>query len=148
MAEHGKIDKPGWAALDKVSLVRSECMFQPPEAFPSTPAPTMTSTVPPEDDVFCTFQEDVCGFEIQSSSEEFKLERTKASDAEEIGTDHHSNSDGFFLFAKQKSLIPEEVWTYIAIPEEVGPHGEHAIECFNFWFFIDGFLVRFYLKDC
>lgn len=115
-------------------------MFQPPEAFPSTPAPTETSTVPPEDDVFCTFQEDVCGFDIQSSSGEFKLERTKGG---EIGTDHHSNTDGYFLFAKQKSLTPDEVWTYVYIPEEVGPHGEHSIECFNFWFFIDGFLVRF-----
>ena len=115
-------------------------MFQPPEAFPSTPAPTETSTVPPEDDVFCTFQEDNCGFDIQSSSGEFKLERTKGG---EIGTDHHSNTDGYFLFAKQKSLTPDEVWTYVYIPEEVGPHGEHSIECFNFWFFIDGFLVRF-----
>ena len=116
-------------------------MLLPPDAAPPSPAPTKTSTVPPEDDVFCTFQDGLCGFEIKSSMGEFKLERTKGSDAEEIGADHHSNSDGYFLFAKQKSLQPEEVWTSVSLNEEIGEHGEHVIECFNFWFFIDGYLV-------
>ena len=134
------MDRPGWAAIDKIALIREECMFQPKDAVPPTPAPTESTTVPPFDDVFCTFQEDLCDFTV-SGTGDFLFRRTKGSDAAQIGTDHHFNSEGYFLFAESKSDGRGNVDTFIETKEFNGD--EHVIECFQFWFFIDGFLVSF-----
>ena len=128
----------GWAALDKISLARKECMFEPHDAVPPTIPPTESSTVPPEDDVFCTFQEDNCGFTIEGTGD-FLFTRTRGSEVGNIGTDHHGNADGMFLFASSSDESnSEDVWSYVTTTEFVGE--KHAIECFHFWFFIDGFL--------
>ena len=139
IAEHGKMDRKGWAALDKISLTRSDdCMYEPTDALPSTPGPTLTSTVPPDDDVFCTFQEDLCDFMVEGQ-DNFLFSRTKGEDVNAIATDHHGNSDGYFLYAWSNTTEPDMVYTYVVTNTFDGEH--HPIECFNFWFFIDGFLV-------
>ena len=139
MAEHGKQERIGWAAVDKVKLVRQECLFEPKEAAPpTTPSPTVSTTVPPEDDIFCNFETDLCNFTILGS-EEFKFKRTKASSVGLIGEDHNHSPDGMILYAEGKSETPDYVWT--SVETKVFKGQEHVLECFHFWFFIDGFLV-------
>ena len=140
VAEHGKQDRNGWAALDKVSLVRTKCEFEPKDAFPpTTPSPPST-TVPPHDTELCPFQENLCNYTVEGV-DEFKFTRTRGGDVGEIGTDRHGNEDGYFLYAQKTfAANPEAVWTYVLTDEFNGDH--HPIECFHFWFYIDGFFVR------
>ena len=138
VAEHGKMDRPGWAAVDNIALIREECMLLPQDAAVSSPAPTESTTVPPFDDEWCTFQEDLCNLTV-SGTGDFLFTRTKGSDAAQIGTDHHFNAEGYFMFAESKSDEPGNVMTYIETKKWNGD--EHPIECFHFWFFLDGFLV-------
>ena len=114
-------------------------MDMPHDAIPSTPAPTQSTTVPPQDDVFCTFQEDNCGFEIDGDGD-FQFARTSGSQAEAIGTDHHGNAEGKFLYAQSGDREPSSVSTYVISTEFQGD--KHKVECFHFWFYLDGFLVN------
>ena len=143
MAEHGKEERTGWAAVDKIKLIRQECSLEPQEAAPptQTPPPTESTTVPPEDDVFCNFQENICNFTILASGD-FIFKRTKASSNELIGEDHNHSPDGMILNAKTESpglRTTDYVWT--SVETNVFKGKDHIIECFHFWFFIDGFLV-------
>ena len=140
MAEHGKTERPGWVALDKIQLSRAECELEPKEAAPPTfPPPTESTTLPINEDVFCNFQENNCNFTIDGSGD-FKFERTKASSVGLIGEDHNHSPDGMILFAEAKSDSPDNVWTSVVTNLFKGD--DHVIECFHFWFFIDGFLVN------
>ena len=109
VAEHGKQDRNGWAALDKVSLVRTKCEFEPKDAFPpTTPSPPST-TVPPHDTELCTFQENLCNYTVEGV-DEFKFTRTRGGDVGEIGSDRHGNEDGYFLYVYDISIcasLPE-----------------------------------------
>ena len=149
IAEHGKENSQGWAAIDDFEFIRSECMDKPPDAIPSTPGPTQSTTVPPTDEGFCTFQEDDCGFEIEGDGD-FKFERKSGSQG--IWSDHHGNKDGMFLYAQSADREPSSVYTYVMSSEFNGT--EHIVECFHFWFYLDGFLVNLvfmlglFLIDC
>ena len=142
VAEHGKTERTGWVALDKIQLSRAECELEPKEAAPPTfPPPTETTSpsAPPDEDIFCSFQQNKCNFTIQGSGD-FEFARTKASNVGLIGEDHSGSPDGMILFAEAKSDTPDNVWTSVSTYSLKGD--EHIIECFTFWFFIDGFLVK------
>ena len=140
MAEHGKKESAGWVALDKIQLTRAECELEPKEAAPPTyPPPTGTTSPSPNEDVFCSFQENICNFTIEGSGD-FKFARTKSSDVGLIGDDHNHSPDGMILFAEAKSDSPDNVWT--SVLTNIFKGDEHIIECFHFWFFVDGFLVN------
>ena len=114
-------------------------MFLPSDALPptTTPDPTQPTTVPPTDDEFCTFQEDNCGFEIEGDGD-FKFERK--SGVEGIWTDRHGNADGMFLYAQSGGRDSSLINTYVISQEFAGE--KHIVECFHFWFYLDGFLVN------
>ena len=115
-------------------------MDMPPDAIPSTAAPTQSTSVPPEDDVFCTFQEDNCGFEIEGNGD-FKFARTSGSDIESPPwEDHHGNPSGKFLYAQSNGSESDILFTSVKTSEFVGD--KHIIECFHFWFNLNGFLVN------
>ena len=140
VAEHGKAERAGWVALDKIQLIRAECELEPKEAAPPTyPPPTESTSQPPNEDVFCSFQENNCNFTIEGSGD-FKFTRTKSSDVGLIGEDHNHSPEGMILFAEAKSDSPENVWT--SVGTNIFKGADHVIECFHFWFFIDGFLVK------
>ena len=82
VAERGAEQTAGWLALDDIQMKRTdECMTLPPGAAPTSPAPTQSSTVPPQDDVFCTFQHDTCNFTIEAEgNENFKELRKYCTD--------------------------------------------------------------------
>ena len=141
VAEHGKANREGWAALDNLQMFRSEdCMTEPKEAVPPpTAPPTESSTISPDEDVFCNFQDNLCNFTVQGS-DLFKFKRTKASSVGLIGEDHNHSPDGMILYAEGES--PEENdWTSVLTTMFKGQ--DHVVECFHFWFFVDGFLVGF-----
>lgn len=119
-------------------------MYEPVDALPSTPGPTQSTTVPPMDDVFCTFQENLCDFTIKGD-DNFLFTRTQGNQVAAIGSDHHGNADGYFLYAESSIGIPDMVWTYVMTNNFDGE--KHAIECFHFWFFIDGYLVSLILNS-
>ena len=113
-------------------------MALPPDAIPSTPAPTQSTSLPPEENTHCTFQVDDCGFEIEGDGD-FKFARTSGSDVEAIGSDHHFNPSGMFLYAQSSDREPSSVFTYVITTEFDGD--KYSIECFHFWFYLDGFMV-------
>ena len=57
---------------------------------------------------------------------------------ESIGSDKNGNPDGMFLYAHEERE-PTSVYTYVMTTEISGE--KHPVECFHFWFFIDGFFV-------
>ena len=136
--EHGKEHTAGWASLDDLSLERKQCSYLPKDAMPPTSAPT--ESTPQPDEWFCSFQDDLCNFEVEGD-EEFKFRRTSGSEVEAIGVDHAENADGKFLYAQADGNTPPatDVFTYVISDEFDGK--KHDIECFHFWFYLDGFLV-------
>ena len=139
VAEHGKAERSGWAALDKLKMVRGDdCMLEPKEAAPPTYPPPTDTTTPADEDIFCSFQDNNCNFTILGSGD-FLFKRTKASSVGLIGEDHNHSPDGMILYAEAKSETQDNVWT--SVETNVFNGANHVIECFHFWFFVDGFLV-------
>ena len=128
-------------AIDDFEFIRSECMFKPHDASPPTPEPT-ESTPAADTPTHCTFQVDDCGFEIEGDGD-FKFERTSGSQVDAIGSDHHENTEGMFLYAQSSAREPSSVYTYVITGEFDGT--KHTVECFHFWFYLDGFLVTYFL---
>ena len=97
--------KGGWAAVDEFSLVREECPhFLPPEAYPSTTSPSLSSTTPPPDEELgCTFQDNLCGFEV-NGEEDFVFRRSNGSQVTAIGSDHNFDESGVFLYAESPAI--------------------------------------------
>ena len=95
----------GWAAIDEITLTREGegCKILPKDANPSTPEPTIGSTVPPEQDLGCTFQDDFCSFDVRGD-EGFVFKRLNGSGAPTIGSDHNFEESGVFLFAKSEAI--------------------------------------------
>jgi hypothetical protein len=91
---------PGWAAVDTISLKREEgCRTLPPSAEPTTHAPTASPTVPPNEDLGCTFQQGFCGFVVRGDKG-FVFQRRNGSDVPSIGADHREEESGIFLYAQ------------------------------------------------
>ena len=134
-------DLTAFIAIDDFALHPTDtCEVLPiPEGNTSTsPGTTITSAVPPDEDVFCTFQENLCDFEVEGT-EDFKFERKKGSEVDLIGEDRHGNADGIFLIAQSGDGTSDLVFTYVISPYFDGE--KYQNECFNFWFYVDGFLV-------
>jgi len=110
-------------------------MYMPPDAIPTTPQPSQSTTVPPEDDEFCTFQEDDCDFTIEGDGD-FKFERKSGSEEVSIGEDRNGNAEGMFLYAQSGGGDSGLLTTYVISKEFEGE--KHIVECFHFWFYIDG----------
>ena len=112
-------------------------MFLPHDATPAT-STTSQSTTPSGDEEFCNFQENECEFLIEGDGD-FIFTRTKGSQVEAIGSDRNGNADGMFLYAQSGEREPTSVYTYVMTTEFSGE--KHEVECFHFWFYIDGFFV-------
>ena len=98
--------KGGWAAIDEFTLTREGegCQILPPEAFPSTTTPSLSSTTPPPDeDLGCTFQENLCGFTV-NGDEGFVFRRSNGSQVTAIGADHNFDESGVFLYAESPAV--------------------------------------------
>ena len=96
--------KGGWAAVDELSLVREECAhFLPPEASPSTTTPSQSSTIPPDEDLGCTFQDGLCGFQVDGDGG-FLFQRSNGSEVPAIGSDHNYDEAGVFLYAESPAV--------------------------------------------
>ena len=54
-------------------------------------------------DLGCTFQEDLCGFEVDGEGD-FKFERFNGDGVPIIGADHNENKAGIFLYAHAEAL--------------------------------------------
>ena len=92
--------------------------------------------------ILCTFEEDLCNWQIQSDDEKYKWDR-KTEDqlvADNIpgplNGDYHDEKNKFFMIASdfvagQDSF--EGAKTIIKSPDFLVE--EHPIECFNFWFY-------------
>ena len=94
----------GWAAVDELSLVREECPhFLPPEAAPSSTTPSLSSTVPPDEDLGCTFQDGLCDFEVNGDGG-FVFQRSNGSQVPAIGSDHNHDESGVFLYAESPAV--------------------------------------------
>ena len=138
VVEHAHQGDLGWLAMDSLELARKECMTLPHDSVPSTIGPTQGTTVPPTDDVFCTFQQDDCGFQIEGEGD-FLFQRKTGAEVPAIGSDWHFNSEGMFLYANSGEGNSNLLNTYVITQEFDGD--KHKVECFHFWFFLDGFLV-------
>ena len=96
--------KTGWAAIDEFVLTRAEyCQVLPKSAQPSTAEPTIGSTVPPDEDLGCTFQQDFCNFDVRGD-EGFAFKRMNGSEVPSIGSDHNQKDSGVFLYASSKAI--------------------------------------------
>ena len=95
----------GWAAIDEFTLTREGegCQILPKSANPATPEPTIGSTVPPDEDFGCTFQEDFCNFGIRGD-EGFVFKRMNGSGVPTIGADHNFDESAVFLFASSEAI--------------------------------------------
>ena len=95
----------GWAAIDEFSLTREGegCQILPKSANPATPEPTIGSTVPPDEDLGCTFQEDFCNFDVRGD-EGFVFKRMNGSGVPTIGGDHDFDESAVFLFASSEAI--------------------------------------------
>ena len=91
--------------MDEFSLVREECPhFLPPEAFPSSTTPSLSSTTPPPDeDLGCTFQENLCDYEVNGDGG-FVFRRSNGSQVTAIGSDHNFDESGVFLYAESPAV--------------------------------------------
>ena len=96
--------KTGWAAIDEFVLARAEdCQVLPKSAQPSTAEPTIGSTVPPDEDLGCTFQQDFCNFDVRGD-EGFAFKRMNGSEVPSIGSDHNQKDSGVFLYASSNAI--------------------------------------------
>ena len=97
--------KGGWAAVDEFTLTREGegCQILPEIANPITPEPTIGSTVPPDEDLGCTFQDDFCNFHVQGD-EGFVFKRMNGSGVPSIGSDHSFDESAVFLFASSEAI--------------------------------------------
>ena len=90
--------------MDEFSLVREECPhFLPPEAAPSSTTPSLSSTVPPDEDLGCTFQDGFCDFEVNGDGG-FVFRRSNGSQVPAIGSDHNHDESGVFLYAESPAV--------------------------------------------
>ena len=65
--------------------------------------------------------------------------RMNGSEASGLQADHHGSEEGMFLYAGAgPGAGPASTWV---ITQDF--NGEnHIVECFQFWFYIDGFMVK------
>ena len=97
--------KTGWAAVDEFTLTREgeDCQILPKSASPVTPEPAIGSTVPPNEDLGCTFQNNFCNFNIRGD-EGFVFKRMNGSGVPSIGSDHDFDESAVFLFASSAAI--------------------------------------------
>lgn len=137
VAESGR-STVGWAAMDDLRLLRTDdCLLEPHNAEPpTTQEPTTTQPLP--SDIHCDFQVDECGFEIAGEGD-FLFHRARASDVvPNIDSDHNFNQEAYFLYAS-KAPTPNLLETFTSLRTQELKGNQHPLECFNFWFYLDGF---------
>ena len=100
-------------------------------------------------DFGCDFEHDLCGFDIHGI-EGFQFERKKGSDVDQF--DHNGVDSTYFLYAEAVGVDePVEVTScegtngqvffqvVTSIESPLIQGDASALQCFNFWFYIDGF---------
>ena len=79
----------------------------------------------------------MCGFEIADGPTAFPFERVQGKDVSSIDYDHNYNIDAYFLYAHDDSVTKD--YTYVQSGSFEGLY--HPLECFQFWFYVEGFKV-------
>ena len=108
-------NEQSFVAIDQFEFLQSDtCDFEPKEAWPTTVAPPTTSTTEkkPEHWLECTFQEDLCGWELSGAIDQdmFYWNRTNGEELEQnelLGPifDHNEERNGEKLSFLAATLI-------------------------------------------
>lgn len=155
-----------YVAIDELMFVeendKNVCELSPPEAQPVEPPTTPTPTEPPNsnfeskilfritfdimftlDIIICTFEEDLCGFELNSidNQEHWHFIRATSEELSNQGIvgpdlDYMGVKSGHFMLATDELKGHEE----FAMAEMKSPYfksSEHPKECLSFWFYFN-----------
>ena len=111
----------GFVAIDDFEVFTEEeevdCPYDPPEANPN---PITSSSTSPGGINPCTFEEDLCGWEIQPEGGVFMWERTSVNDLEDKGqqgpeTDSEGGKEGEQIRGGQKATQVHRAFNKIVI---------------------------------
>ena len=140
----------GYFALDDIILYAdydpATCTTEPKEAQPVEPtnAPTTVVTEPPDDLIFCNFQNSFCNWQYDCTIEDcnFVFERKTSDQLKESNrtgptTDKWGKTNKYFLLTSNYKAQEVLAGTTSTLVSPLFNGKDHPVECFFFFFYLD-----------